>query len=83
MIVVKHHYIYSLFVFVFVDIGLEEGEFDLPFLSSKEAYSTILLIHTLLHYTSIDNVHTRSRASVVDHLLCSYLHFASQHSPVT
>ena len=45
-------------VFDFADISREKGKFDLPLLSSKEAYSTLLLIHTLLHHTSTNNVHT-------------------------
>lgn len=75
--------VFRFLILIFADIRLEEGKFDLPLLSLKEADSTFLLIHTLLHHTSINNVHTRSRASFVDHLLRSYFHFASQHPPVT
>ena len=41
------------------DIIVEEVQLDISFLSFEETYTSILLIHIVLYYTSIDHVYSR------------------------
>lgn len=65
------------------DINLEEGQLDIPFLPSKETYTSILLIHIVLHHTAIDNVHTRVRIAYLGDLLCANFHVTFKHTPIS
>lgn len=64
------------------DLCLEEGQPDIPILSSKEADITFLLIHTVLYYTSTNNVHTRSWVTPLGDLLYPYSHVHFEHPSI-
>lgn len=58
----------------FQDINVEEGQHDISLLSSAKTDTSFLLIHTILHHTSISNVHTRGRITSLGGLLCPGFH---------
>lgn len=62
------------------DIDMEEGELDLLILPVEKAHPSILFIHIVLHYTSVDYVCARSRITRLGDMLHSCLHVVSQHS---
>lgn len=62
------------------DIRLEEGKYDTPILSTKETYTPLLLIHSILHHTPNDHVRTGGRTTGVGDLLRPDYNVDSQHS---
>lgn len=58
----------------------EESQPDISVLPSEEAYPAILLIHTVLHYSSINNVPPRGSAACLGRLLYSWLDVYFEYS---
>lgn len=50
----------------------QESEFDISVLSPTEAYSALLLVHPVLHHSTIDNVPARSSVTSLGCLLCPW-----------
>ena len=65
------------------DWHMEEIQLDLPVLSATKADITVLFIYTFLHYSSDDDVRSRSRVTCVGRMLHSSHHVFSQHSSST
>ncbi|GJR01211.1 xyloglucan glycosyltransferase 4 [Tanacetum coccineum] len=65
------------------DIKVEKGKLDLLVFSFTENDPTLLLIHSILRNSSINNVYTRSRITNLGNLLGASYHVNLKHSPIT
>ena len=54
-----YSFLNSYLLLSYADISLEEDEFDIFVLPIEETYTPLLLLHPVLHHTTLDHVHTR------------------------